>query len=290
MNGRTVAKTPARLYPALCLLLPGLIHADGGEEIEPVHWAYSSFFGTGWYRVDENRSVFVFRVSPRQSIRNSSEDEGYRKPGIEIRYPLTLGLHKLDFEDLPGNLYPSNFGTASFTPELELEIPITRRLYLRPSVSVGGGIEIETRETAWIWEAGIKGRYSLSAGRIEWSLLAGLEVAGHDADGANADSISSVLLGIEARQPLRREFWGQAWDLHWHAGYTFLDRELRFDTGDGSFQSIDDIFALELAFSPRGRPFRFWRWTPERLGVGIKFSPEGDFAAITLTSRSWFSK
>jgi len=281
---------PARLYPVLCLLLPGFLMADGTEEIEPVHWAYSSFFGTGWYRVDENRSVYVFRISPRQSTRASSQEEGYRKPGIEIKYPLTLGLHKLDFEDLPGNLHPSNFGTASFTPELELEVPITPRLYLRPSLSVGAGIEFETEDTAWIWEAGIKARYALSAARIEWSLLGGLDVAGHNADGASADSISSVLLGVEARQPLQREFWGQAWDVHWRASYTFLDRELQFDNGDGSYRSIDDIFELEVALSPRGRPFRFWRWKPERLGLGIKFNPEGDFAAITLTSRSWFSK
>jgi len=285
-----MAKFAARYLFAVCLLMPGILFAADLEEPEPVHWAYSSFFGTGWYRVDNNRSVFVLGMSPKQGVRDASLDNGERKLGLETRYPVTLGLHNLDYEDLPGNLHPSNFGTASFTPGLELEIPVSPRWFLRPSVAMGAGIEFETKDSAWIWEAGLKSRYTVPSRHIEWSVLGGLNVAGHDADGASADSIFSMLLGLEARQPLKRKFRGRAWDLHWHASYTFLDRELKFDNGDGTYRSIDYVIELGVAVSPRGRSFRFWRWTPDRLGLGIKFSPEGDFAAIILTSRSWFEK
>lgn len=59
---------------------------------EPVHWAYSSFFGTGWYQVEDARSVFVVRAPIRQTLRKSSLDKsGKDKLGIEIRYPVTVG-------------------------------------------------------------------------------------------------------------------------------------------------------------------------------------------------------
>lgn len=43
----------------LCVLAPGLqaqpAPPAGAEPPRQVHWAVSAFFGTGWYRVDENR-------------------------------------------------------------------------------------------------------------------------------------------------------------------------------------------------------------------------------------------
>ena len=33
-----------------------------------VHWAYSAYFGTGWYRVAGDRDVYVVRMSPRWAL------------------------------------------------------------------------------------------------------------------------------------------------------------------------------------------------------------------------------
>ena len=56
MQGQKIKKT--------CVLLIFLtlasIDASAAEKLnvfEPVHWAYSSFFGTGWYNVDDARSI-----------------------------------------------------------------------------------------------------------------------------------------------------------------------------------------------------------------------------------------
>ncbi len=257
---------------------------------ETVHWAFSSFFGTGWYQVEDNRSVFVFSIPPRQTLSRASYDDGHRELGWEIHYPLTLGLHNMDFEDLPGITLTDNFGTASFTPGVEVEIPVNRRLSLRPFAKGGIGKQFETGETAWIWEAGIKSRYTIQSEHVEWSLLGNVHVAGHNASDSDSDKLSSVLLGIEAGHPLQRAFAGQAWNAHWHAAYTLLKTELRFDNGDGTSTPIDDIIELGFALSLRDRPFNFWLWKPHRLGLGIKFSPDGDFSALTFTSRSWFTK
>ena len=61
------------------------------EPEKQVHWASAAFFGTGWYRVDENRKAFIFRIPPRQEIRRAGWDEdGSRRLGVEILYPVSL--------------------------------------------------------------------------------------------------------------------------------------------------------------------------------------------------------
>jgi len=260
------------------------------DGIQTVHWAFSSFFGTGWYQVEDHRSVFVFRIPPRWTVRESSFDNGERELGIEVHFPATIGLHSLDFDDLPGNIDIDNFGTFSFTPGVELEIPINERWALRPFGKFGWGTEFELNETAWIWEAGIKSRYTIPTERAEWSLLSNIHWAGYDQDAGDDDDVISLLLGAEVRQPLRNTFRDHDVDLHWHATYTYLDREFRFQNSDGSYTLVDDIFEIGLAVSFRDRPFKFWLWKPDRLGLGVKFDPDGDFSAITFTSRSWFTK
>lgn len=115
-----------------------------------VHWAAAAYFGTGWYQVDDNRSMFVFRVPPRQTVRQSGFDEnGKRKIGVEILYPLTFGLHK--FDDIPDFIDFDNFGTVSFTPGVQVEIPVNNLWALRPYAHIGAGYERDSSSWASIW-------------------------------------------------------------------------------------------------------------------------------------------
>ncbi len=264
--------------------------AAAQNEPPTVHWAFSSFLGTGWYQVDDSRTVFVFRISPRQTLTRSSLDVGQRKLGIEIHYPLTLGLHDLNLDNLPGNIELDNFAAASFTPGIELEIPVNERLAMRAFAKYGYGREFESDEHAWIWETGFKTRYMIPSERIDWAILGNIIWAGHEPSRSESDDILTLLVGSEARQPLQHTIVGHEIDLHWHATYSYLDHEARFSTASGSSTIIDQLFEIGMAFSFRDRPFNFWFWHPDRLGLGIKLSPDRDFVAITFTSRSWFTK
>lgn len=257
---------------------------------EPVHWAYSSFFGTGWYKIQDNRSVFVLRIPPRQTLRRSSiSDSGERKLGIEIKYPLTVGLH--DIDDLDDIIETDNFGTASFAPGIVLEIPINQRWHLRPFAHIGWGKEFETDESAWIYSAGIKSRYTFLEKKYEWSLLGGLYYAGYTPDPGRSDHLAVAQLGVELRQPLSKAtLLGQPVDLHWNVMYSFLGHELHFNLPDGRFDPIQDQFEVGLAMSLRDGPYKFWLFNIHRLGLGYQFSSNGGFNAITFSMRSWFTK
>lgn len=257
---------------------------------EPVHWAYSSFFGTGWYQIEDARSVFVLRVPFRHTLRESSlTGTGTDKLGIEIKYPVTVGLH--DIEDLGGIVENDNFASITFAPGIELEIPINERWYLRTLAHLGWGTDIGADESAWIYYAGIKSRYEFPAKKNQWSLLGGLYYAGFSPDEGRSDHLAVAQLGTELKQPLgKARFHGEPIDLHWTFMYSFLGNDLHFNLPDGSFDPIGDQIEVGLQVSLRNRSFKVWFLDVQRLGVAYQFSSSGQLTAITFSMRSWFTK
>jgi hypothetical protein len=259
------------------------------EPAKQVHWAAAAFFGTGWYRVSENRSVFVFRIPPRQTIRKSSIDEsGKRKLGIEIQYPLSIGLHSLD--QIPDFVDFDNFGTISFTPGVQVEIPITEKWYLRPYLHVGYGYETTTSDSAWIYYGGIKSRYLLSSGKVNWSLLNGANFAGYKPEFDKRGQYGSVMAGIEANQPISNfSLGGDQLYLNWHVTYNYMFDKLNFHVDEDTVESTSDQWEFGLALGKGNKGMKIWFLTFEHLGLSYKFSSNGKFRAISFNLRSPFT-
>jgi len=274
----------------MALANTGLADVEQKTVFEPVHWAYSSFFGTGWYTIEDARSVFVVRTPFRQTLQKSSLDEsGTRVLGVEISYPLTIGMH--DLKNLGGIIDNDNFATLSFTPGIELEIPINPRWYLRTVAHAGWGTDLKYDDSAWIYYAGVKSRYSFPARKYQLSLLNSLFYAGYAPDKGRSDHLAVAQLGVELRQPLETiTLRGEPVDLHWTLMYSFLGNELHFNLPDGTFDPIQDQIEVGLQMSLRNRPFRFWFFELQRLGLGYQFSTSGELTAITFSARSWFTK
>ncbi len=64
---------------------------------------------------------------------------------------MTLGLAKLEFEDIPGILDPGNLTTASLNFSADADILVTTRLSLRPSAEVGYGRVLGESDYAWTY-------------------------------------------------------------------------------------------------------------------------------------------
>jgi len=281
-----VASTPSCADTADAISPPS-VKAD----FEPVHWAYSAFFGTGWYQKKDARSVFVLRIPPRQVLRSSSIDEnGERKLGVEIRYPLSMGFY--DVKDLGGIIEDDNFNTVTFVPGVELEIPIKPQWYLRSFAHFGYGRELEQGESAWIYYTGIKSQYSFpTTGKYQWHLLNSLYYAGYTPDGGRSDHLAVAEIGVELDHPLSNAaIMGRPVDLHWTAMYSFLGNDIHFNLPDGSFDPVKDQFEIGLQASFRDGPLKLWFYDLHRIGIGYRFSSDGEFSAITLSFRSWFTR
>jgi len=275
-------------------VVPSTIHAQAvARDPEParqVHWAMGAFFGTGWYQVDDNRSVFVFRIPPRQTIRKSGFDQdGNRELGIEIHYPLSFGLHNMN--DVPDFIDFDNYGTVTFTPGVQLEIPVNEKWYLRPYAHIGAGYEKETNKWAGIWYGGLKSRYLLGdSDRLRWSLLNAIYYAGYKPEFEERGRYGSFMTGLEFSQPLGKlELGGNPLRLNWHVTYNYLFDKLNFHIEEDRVESIQDQWEIGLALSTGNKPMKIWFMNFEHIGLSYETSSNGHYTAISLNLRSPFT-
>lgn len=277
----------------LALAAPALqaqaVSPTGSEPPKQVHWAVGAFFGTGWYRVDDNRSVYVLRIPPRQTLSRASLDEdGNRQLGIEIQYPVSLGLNKLD--EIPDFVEFDNYSTISFTPGVQVEVPINRRWSLRPYAHLGYGWESETQEGAMIWYGGVKSRYLFSDSRYRWSLLNGLFFAGYKPEFEDRGQYASLMTGLEFNQPLQSfRLNDDPLYLNWHLTYDWFFDELSFHVDADNVESFRDQWELGLALGKRDRPIKIWFMSFEHIGLAYRWSSNANFNAITVNFRSPFT-
>jgi hypothetical protein len=283
------------LLQFLCLILAApVLQAQavlpaGSEPPKQVHWAVGAFFGTGWYRVDDNRSVYVLRIPPRQTLSRASLDEdGNRQLGIEIQYPVSLGLNRLD--EIPDFVEFDNYSTISFTPGVQVEVPINPRWSLRPYAHVGYGWESETQEGAAIWYGGVKSRYLLSDSRSRWSLLNGLFFAGYKPEFEDRGQYASFMTGLEAKHPIQSfRLDDDPLYLNWYLTYDWFFDELSFHIDAERVESFRDQWELGLALGKRDAPIKIWFMSFEHIGLAYRWSSDANFNAITVNFRSPFT-
>jgi hypothetical protein len=144
--------------------------ASGQEATVPtVHWAYASYFGTAWYEISDQQSALIANLAPTLrtgEVARIGADDG--KAVYSIRMPLTVGVTRLDFED----------------------VPVAAKLSFRPSVQLSYGTVLGESEYAWTYRGDIRGRYTFRSGDLDWALIAAAGLVGYDANRGNDDSFT----------------------------------------------------------------------------------------------------
>lgn len=283
-------------WAALALMIAGNaaqpLHAQEpvNEGSAPIHWAFASLVGTGWYEVGDGRSAFVIGATPRQTIRETGQ---YRADetefGIFVRYDAAAGLFGIP--QLADIADTENFSTVSFTPGIELEIPLREHWRLRTFANFGWGTALGDGASAWIYYAGIKSEYLIGFDSGTLAALNGLYFAGYSPDQGPSGELASLFTGVEFRHDSSRLRWrGEPLDLIWHTGYSVMNDEARFGLRDGGLTSIGNTAEFGLAIALRDRPFRLWGFEFERLGLTYSASGDGEFGALVLNFSSWFTE
>ena len=264
------AGRPVAALLALTLLLfvvcAEVLAEDADDPARQVHWAAGAFFGTGWYRVAD----------------------GQRTLGLEIQYPLSLGLEKLD--DIYDFTDFDNYSTVSFTPGVQVEIPVTEKWYLRPYANLGWGTEVKTGDSAWIYYGGLKSRYRLGGNESTWSLLNAINYAGYNPDYGKRGQYGSFMTGFEFDHPLKGVKLGddEAW-LNWHITYNYLFDKLNFHVEDDVVESVRDQWELGLALGKGNKKMKLWFLSFEHVGLSFKWSSNGTYKALSLNMSSPFT-
>lgn len=282
-----------RVATLLLLLFAAPLAAQTAEydAARQVHWATAAFFGTGWYQVSDNRQAFIFRVPPRQVLREPGWDEdGRRRLGIEFQYPLAFGLHRL--EDVPDFIDFDNYGTVTFTPGVAVEIPISDRWRLRPHAHFGVGYERSSGEWARIWYGAVRSRYLLAEDEFRnVALLGGVSSAGYKPDFKGRGHYASALIGFEGSRRARKlTLAGAPARLNWHLTYRYLFDRLEFHVGPQDVVTVRDEWELGLAIARDGGKIRFGFLAFEQIGLSFTTSSNGAYQGITVNLRSPFTR
>jgi len=258
--------------------------------VPTVHWAYASYFGTGWYEISDQQSAFIANFAPKILTGEAAwAGDDDRKAVYSIRLPLTVGVTRLDLEDVPGILDLENFSTVSAGVRADIDVPLTERFSFRPSAQLSYGTVIGESEYAWTYRGDIRGRYTFRSGNLDWALIGAAGIVGYDANRGNDDSFTYAAIGTEFAYPVP---WfssgGSQTLLYWHLLYTdFLDR-LEVQGRSNQLEEITNYWQAGFAFGRRDEPIKLWFLRFERLGLAYDISPSGQLRGLKFVFRSLY--
>lgn len=294
-QARRLAASSIRFAIVVLAIAIGIPQASQAQStgVRSLHWAYASYFGTGWYSVGDNRDAYVLRITPRWSYKESSlNDAGDRSIGVHFKFPVTAGLETFELDNVSGALDPDNLASLSATPGIDLEIPVTQRFTLRPYAAVGWGTSTSGNESAWTYWTGIRSRYTFQSGKLDWALLNSIAYVGYTPNKGTAEGFWPWMIGLEFNYPLGKvEAKEGSWILHWHGTYTSYENDLDFVSPDGSdVKPITDQWELGIAFRRKDKRIPIWFMSFDRLGLAYRTSSDGELRGIAFIFRSVFDR
>jgi hypothetical protein len=183
-------------------------------EVPSVDWYYASAFGTGQYRAGE-RTVTVLRI-PVAWTAPAPEDRDWT---VRLLAPVTLGSVDFGLKEVIDQPLDS-VSMMTFTPGVEFIVPAGEAWTLRPYATLGGGLEFDGDDRAWIYSAGVSARRQLPCRVMRCSLGLAMTWAGYHANTGQSDSLSSLAAGLDFVS-------ARGWDRlgrRWHPGLFMVYR------------------------------------------------------------------
>lgn len=261
------------------------------ETPSTVPWAYSAYFGTGWYRLSASGDVFVAQGTPEWTL--SKQGPGGEKPGVDVvfKLPMSVGFENFAVDDPTGVLDPDNVAIASVTPAIAVTIPVNDTWTLRPFGAVGWGTVLGESDSAWAYWAGIKSRLAFERERATISVVNLFGYVGNTPDNAASDYFLPAMAGVEVDWDMPD--WRIGDDpvfLSWHLSYTrfFDDFEIVFRTGER--EPIPDQWGIGFSFGKIDKPLEVWWLRFDRFGVEYRTSSDGELKGVGLVFRSLFDR
>ncbi len=260
-----------------------------------VHWAYSAFFGTGWYAIDGGETAFAMSYGSRWPLREAALDDGRRNIGVELKLLISGSVHEVDLNDIPGIVDIDNVSALSVVPGIELEIPVSERWSLKPIVHVGWGSQLGGGSSSWIYWLGLKSRFEFPDTRARWTLVNSLYYVGYTSETGSSGAITPFMTGVEARQRFGElTLGGDPLYLRWHAAYT---RYADFEYADDAVRvlgrtqtNIDDDWELGVALHKADKPLELWFLHWDQIGLAYRFNDDHSIRALTITFRALFDR
>jgi len=237
------------------------------DQQDLINWYYSATFGTGVYTAGD-RSVAVIQLPISHVLRPVGEG-AY---GLRLKVPVTFGFYDYSFDEVLGAEFPEQVSTVSVMPGLEWEIPLSRRWIIKPYFSGGYGQELGGKESALIYDFGVKSRYLIGEDRgVEFALVNALTSAGYRPRGGPRQPFGVFAIGVDLVIPTNLVLFDRDAFLGFTPIYSRYFNKLRFSEFDNADNNLREQFELDLSIMSR-RPWTLTYFDVDRLGLAIRSS------------------
>jgi hypothetical protein len=267
--------------------------ASSGASIDPVHWAYAAYYGTGRYALSGDSDTYVLGVTPGRTFREPVlHEDGQRTLGIRLRVPVAIGSHHFSTDVAINQIALDDVNTISIVPGVEIEIPMTERWTLKTLTYVGYGSEPGHDNAADVYWVGMRSRYAFEPGKTRISLVNGITRMGYSGDSGESSQAMPLLSGLDFRRQLQKKLGDERVFLNWHVSYTRYIEDLGVDLPGLTENSINisSEWELGLAFSKGDSRLSLWRLSWDRLGLAYRFDSSGSFSGVSIYFASLFDR
>jgi hypothetical protein len=180
-----------RLLLIFCLLVCVCKPSYGSETIEPVHYAYANYLGSGIYRASE-KDITLINLPIIFDI-GEEKDLKYR-----LRLPVSFGFYGFSYNNIPDLELPDSVGSVTFTPGIQIDYQLDDNLVLESYFDLGFARNFTTGNDVLVNSAGISSLYSFIRRQYDSIIAARLYYAAYRSfDNDQRDAYAAFQLGID---------------------------------------------------------------------------------------------
>lgn len=243
------------------------------QEIEPVHYAYSNYLGSGIYHTT-GQNVTLVSLPFSMAL----GEEG--KTAYSLRLPISFGFFDFDFADIPELDFPDSVGTFTFTPGIQFNYQYTDDLVIESYLDLGYSRNFTTDKDVLVYSAGISSLYSFDVGKYDSIWASRVYYAGYDGHNYNAaDLYAAIQVGIDTGLPVKYQLLGYNYQPRLFATAFWYFTEVDFNLPRASAQNVLDEKKVTLSNSLEfGITMKFdkvigYSWAGfDTLGISYRFS------------------
>jgi hypothetical protein len=258
-------------YLLVLFLILMAIFSVEAEEIEPVHYAYANYLGSGVYRTSNQDASLLSMPFSFEVGTNGQTSYG-------VRLPVSVGFFDFEFADIPELELPSSVGTLTFTPGVEFKYQHSKQLRIDSYVDFGYARNFTTDRAVSVYSTGVSALYDFTIGHYDSILANRIYYAAYSGNGYEAeDSYAALQIGIDTGFPLHYEIAGIKFQPRVFATAFWYFSEVDFVNFKA--QSLDDEKNITLTNSfEAGFTLKFsetlgYSWAGiDRLGLSYRYS------------------
>ena len=243
------------------------------KEIEPVHYAYSNYLGSGIYHTTGQD---VTLINLPFLVELGQED----KTTYSLRLPVSMGFFDFNFEDIPELDFPDSVGTFTFTPGIQFNYQYTDNLVIESYLDLGYARNLTTDRNVLVHSGGISSLYSFNIDKFDSVWASRIYYAGYDGHNYNAaDLYAAIQIGVDTGFPVKYQFFGYNYQPRLFATAFWYFTEVDFNIPNVSTQNISEQNKVTLTNSLEfGATMKFdkvigYSWAGfDTIGISYRFS------------------